>query len=112
MRNLFSAALVLVLYVGFALAQDADKLNCTVKLVDVDKGKMLVTIVKDGGIRVVEYDLGKEVKFVDQKGKPLKGGLAADAFKSATNRPATPVTITFNKDGGVKQIKLAPPPPK
>lgn len=109
-RKLMTAALGLLLAVTFALAQDANKQEATVKLVDPDRGKMLVAIVKDGGIKIVEYDLGKDVKFLDEKGKPLKGGLKSDAFKSSNNRPAVPVTLTMNKDGGVKSIKLAPPP--
>ena len=31
-------------------------------------------------------------------------------FQSPNNRPAVPVSITFNKDGGVKAIRLTPPP--
>lgn len=114
MRNLLTAALALVFSAGVAFAQDADKLAGTVKLVDLDKGKMLVALATNeggiAGIKIVEYDLGKDVKFLDEKGKPLKGGLANPAFKSPNNRPAVPVSITFNKDGGVKGIRLTPPP--
>jgi hypothetical protein len=108
MRKLIAAALALVLSAGLALAQE--KQEATVKMVDPQRGKMLVAVLQDGGIRILEYDLGKDVKFLDEKGKPLKGGLKNQIFQSPNNRPAVPVSITFNKDGGVKGIRLTPPP--
>ena len=42
------------------------------KLVDPDKGKMLVAITdKDGGIKIQEIDIGDKVAFLDEKGKPI-----------------------------------------
>jgi hypothetical protein len=110
----------LLVCVGLALAQDANKQSATVKLVDPDKGKMLVTLMdKDGGIKVVEYDIAKDVKFLDEKGKPLKDdkgkpitgkdALKLDRFKSDNNRPAVPISIAFNKDGSMKSIQFTPP---
>lgn len=110
MGRLFSAALAIVVCTSLALAQDADKQAGTVKMVDAQRGLMLVAVLRDGGIRILEYELGKDVKFIDEKGKPLKGGLKSDVFKSDNNRPAVPISISFNKDGGVKSIKLTPPP--
>jgi hypothetical protein len=110
MRNLYSAGLALLFVAGIALAQDSDKLKATVKMVDAERGKMLVAISADGGIRIKEFDLGKDVKFLDEKGKPLKGGLKSDKFKSDNNRPAVPISISFNKDGSMKSIRLTPPP--
>ena len=110
MRNLLAASLALVFCAGLALAQDAEKLAATVKMVDPERGTMLVAVSFKDGIKIVEYELGKGVKFLDEKGKPIKGGLGADVFKSSNNRPAVPVSITFNKDGGVKGIRLTPPP--
>jgi hypothetical protein len=108
MRNLVAASLALVLAAGLALAQE--KQEGTVKMVDVERGRMLVAVPFNGGIKIIEYDLGKDVKFVDEKGKPLKGGLKNDIFKSPNNRPAVPVSISFTKDGDVKGIKLTPAP--
>jgi len=105
-RSVIGAAIVLLFGAGALMAQDASKY--TVKLVDPDKGKMLVTIYKDGGIKVVEFDIGKDTKFLDQNGKPLKGGLKSDTFKSPNARPEVPIAMKFNNDGSVKSIKLKP----
>lgn len=110
MRKLFAASLALLFSAGLVVAQDPQKQDATIKMVDPQRGKMLVAVLKDGGIRILEYDLGKDVKFLDEKGKPLKGGLKNDIFSSPNNRPAVPVSISFDKDGGVKSIKLTPPP--
>jgi hypothetical protein len=105
-QRLLTAAIAFLIITGLALAQTPDKLQATVKMVDPDKGKMLISIVKDGAIKIVEYDLGKDVKFLDEKGKPIKGGLKSDVFKSDNNRPAVPITMSFTKDGGVKSVQL------
>lgn len=110
MRTLIAASLALVLSAGLALAQSPPKVEGTVKMVDPQRGKMLVALPFDGGIKIVEYDLGKDVKFLDEKGNPLKNGLKNDIFKSPNNRPAIPISLSFGKDGGVKGVRLTPPP--
>jgi hypothetical protein len=105
MNRFLCAAGVLVLVVGSALAQN-NKQEATVKMVDPDKGKMLIAVVKDGGISVKEVDIGKNVKFMDENGKPMKDGLKSDAFKSKNDRPAVPITMKFDKSGNLQSIQL------
>ena len=96
MRNLVAASLALVFSAGLALAQDPEKKEGTVNMVDVERGKMLVALPFNDGIKIVEYDL-KDIKFLDEKVNP-SGGLKNDVFV-IEQPPGVPVNISFTKDG-------------
>lgn len=102
------ALILMLLSGGSASAQSSDssKPVTLVQMIDPERGTFLVSVVQNGGLKILEYKVSDKTKFVTENGKAVKDGLKADAFKNPYNRPTVPVTLSFDANGGLKEVKI------
>ncbi len=100
-RKCIMSALVLVLTVGFGLAQSGGReQQATVKLVDPVRRLVVISVPSGNGNRNFEIKVPDDVKFETKDGKKIKDGLKDPIFQNRENRFSLPITIQYGKGTG------------
>ena len=105
LRKLACAVAVLVLSIGFALADEI-----TGRITKIDDKKVTVVIGKKGDAKTAEYDLAKDCKFAKMEKKKTKvelaDGVKNEVFKDIDVKKGLPASLNVI-DGKVTEVILA-----
>src|SRR5262245_9807422 len=103
MRMFVTAAVVIVLCIGAAVAKDTP---VTGKIKKIDGSTLTVTTGKKGMTEDKEYKISDDVKFTFTQGDDKKEMVAKEALKSDQLKEGAGVKLTLNDKGEVTAVEV------